>query len=101
MLRYLDVLRRARPAGCGWPGCRAATIHASCGRPRGFAAGIGALFLRAYERGERVWLGDALPRLHRPDATAWHEAGVGYGEAVDGGGERSPDRGGGGGEPPW
>ena len=55
MLRYLDVLA-TRPGGCGSPGCPAATTPGSCGRSRRFADGVGALFLRAFERGERVYL---------------------------------------------
>jgi cobalt/nickel transport system permease protein len=75
MLRYLDVLvdeakrmRVARIARGDDP--------RFLWQVRGFAAGLGALFLRSYERGERVWLAmrargwtGRLPR-------AWHEAGA-------------------------
>ncbi|MBX6723602.1 MAG: cobalt ECF transporter T component CbiQ, partial [Dactylosporangium sp.] len=55
MLRYLDVLvdeaRRMRVARLS----RGADPR-FLWQVRGFALGIGALFLRAFERGERVWL---------------------------------------------
>ncbi|MPZ28107.1 MAG: cobalt ECF transporter T component CbiQ [Micromonosporaceae bacterium] len=55
MLRYLDVLvgesRRMRVARLA-----RGDDPRFLWQVRGFAAGLGALFLRAYERGERVWL---------------------------------------------
>ncbi|MDR7278971.1 cobalt ECF transporter T component CbiQ [Catenuloplanes atrovinosus] len=74
MLRYLDVLideaRRMRIARLA-----RGDDPRFLWQLRGFATGVGALFLRAFERGERVYLAmlsrgytGALP--HRPDAGA-------------------------------
>jgi cobalt/nickel transport system permease protein len=75
MLRYLDVvLAEAR---------RMRVARLSRGddprflwQARGFAAGLGALFLRAYERGERVWLAMRSRGFTGRTPLAWHEAGV-------------------------
>jgi cobalt/nickel transport system permease protein len=42
---------------------------------RGVAAGLGALFLRAYERGERVWLAMHARGWTGRMPAAWHETG--------------------------
>jgi cobalt/nickel transport system permease protein len=73
MLRYLDVLvgeaRRMRVARI-----------ARGDDPRflwqlpGFAAGVGALFLRAYERGERVWLAMRARGWQGRLPVTWHAA---------------------------
>ena len=55
MIRYIDLLS-AEAAECGWQGSPAATRRAHCIRPAAIAKGLGALFLRSYERGERVYL---------------------------------------------
>jgi cobalt/nickel transport system permease protein len=75
MLRYLDVLvaEAAR--------MRIARISRGddprfLWQVRGFAAGLGALFLRAYERGERVWLAMRSRGYTGRMPAAWHEAGV-------------------------
>lgn len=75
MLRYLDVLageaRRMRVARI-----------ARGDDPRflwqlpGFAAGVGALFLRAYERGERVWLAMRARGWSGRMPVAWQAAGA-------------------------
>lgn len=75
MLRYLDVVTaEAR---------RMRTARLSRGddprflwQARGFAAGTGALFLRAYERGERVWLAMRSRGYTGRMPSAWHEAGA-------------------------
>ena len=55
-----DPLRRRaappRRAGCGWRGSRVAIRRAHVHQAGAIAKGIGALFLRSYERGERVYL---------------------------------------------
>jgi cobalt/nickel transport system permease protein len=75
MLRYLDVL--VAEAG------RMRIARISRGddprflwQVRGFAAGLGALFLRAYERGERVWLAMRSRGYTGRMPAAWHEAGA-------------------------
>lgn len=75
MLRYLDVLvgeaRRMRVARLS-----RGDDPRFLWQLRGFAAGIGALFLRAYERGERVWLAMRSRGYTGRAPTAWHEAGA-------------------------
>ena len=88
MLRYLDVLvgeaRRMRIARIS-----RGDDPRFLWQLRGFAAGIGALFLRAFERGERVYLamvsrgyagpdagGRGRARARRPPATGWSAATV-------------------------
>jgi cobalt/nickel transport system permease protein len=72
MLRYLDVLideaRRMRLARIA-RGDDPRVLW----QLRGFAAGIGALFLRAYERGERVWLAMRARGWRGRMPAAWHE----------------------------
>lgn len=75
MLRYLDVLageaqrmRVARIARGDDP--------RFLWQLRGFAAGVGALFLRAYERGERVWLAMRARGWDGRMPAAWHAAGA-------------------------
>jgi cobalt/nickel transport system permease protein len=75
MLRYLDVLageaarmRVARIARGDDP------RHLA--QLRGFAIGIGALFLRAYERGERVWLAMRARGWTGRMPVAWQAAGA-------------------------
>jgi cobalt/nickel transport system permease protein len=75
MLRYLDVL--VAEAG------RMRIARLSRGddprvlwQARGFAAGLGALFLRAYERGERVWLAMRSRGFTGRMPAAWHEGGA-------------------------
>ena len=67
MLRYLDVLvgeaRRMRVARIS-----RGDDPRFLWQLRGFAAGIGALFLRAFERGERVYLAMVSRGLRRADA---------------------------------
>ena len=56
MIRYGDVIigemRRMNDRACS----RAATTRVGCGRRKAVAASAGALFVRSYERGERVYL---------------------------------------------
>jgi cobalt/nickel transport system permease protein len=73
MLRYLDVLageaarmRVARIARGDDPRL--------LWQVRGFAAGLGALFLRGYERGERVWLAMRARGWTGRMPSAWHES---------------------------
>jgi cobalt/nickel transport system permease protein len=74
MLRYLDVLiaeaRRMRIARIS-----RGDDPRFLWQVRGLAAGVGALFLRAYERGERVYLAMISRGYvgHMPDA--WHASG--------------------------
>jgi cobalt/nickel transport system permease protein len=75
MLRYLDVLageaarmRVARIARGDDP--------RFLWQVRGFAIGIGALFLRAYERGERVWLAMRARGWTGRMPAAWQAAGA-------------------------
>jgi cobalt/nickel transport system permease protein len=75
MLRYLDVLadeaarmRVARIARGDDPRL--------LWQVRGFAAGLGALFLRGYERGERVWLAMRARGWTGRMPSAWHESGA-------------------------
>jgi cobalt/nickel transport system permease protein len=75
MLRYLDVL--AGEAGR----MRLARIARGddprfLWQARGFATSLGALFLRAYERGERVWLAMRARGWTGRMPGAWHEAGA-------------------------
>ena len=67
MLRYLDILaddaRRMRVARLS-RGYDPRFLW----QVKAFAVGVGALFLRAFERGERVYLAMVVPRLHRPAA---------------------------------
>lgn len=73
MLRYLDVLageaRRMRVARIS----RGDDPRFLWQLP-GFAAGIGALFLRAYERGERVWLAMRARGWQGRMPVTWHAA---------------------------
>jgi cobalt/nickel transport system permease protein len=75
MLRYLDVLageaqrmRIARIARGDDP--------RFLWQVRGFATGVGALFLRAYERGERVWLAMRARGWTGTMPAAWPAAGA-------------------------
>ena len=75
MLRYLDVLLAE--------GRRMRVARLSRGddprflwQARGFAAGTGALFLRAYGRGERVWLAMRSRGYTGRMPSAWYEAGA-------------------------
>jgi cobalt/nickel transport system permease protein len=75
MLRYLDVL--AGEAGR----MRVARIARGddprfLWQLRGFATGLGALFLRAYERGERVWLAMRARGWTGRMPAAWQAAGT-------------------------
>ncbi len=75
MLRYLDVtLAEAR---------RMRVARLSRGddprflwQARGFATALGALFLRSYERGERVWLAMRSRGFTGRMPPAWHDAGA-------------------------
>ncbi|MFS8498171.1 MAG: cobalt ECF transporter T component CbiQ [Micromonosporaceae bacterium] len=71
MLRYLDVLvgeaRRMRVARMS-----RGDDPRFLWQLRGFAIGMGALFLRAYERGERVWLAMRARGWDGRMPTAWH-----------------------------
>jgi cobalt/nickel transport system permease protein len=73
MLRYLDVLvgeaRRMRVARIS-----RGDDPRFLWQLRGFAAGIGALFLRAYERGERVWLAMRARGWQGRMPVTWHAA---------------------------
>jgi cobalt/nickel transport system permease protein len=75
MLRYLDVLvgeaRRMRVARVA-----RGDDPRYLWQMRGFAAGLGALFLRAYERGERVWLAMRARGWQGRMPEGWHAAGV-------------------------
>jgi cobalt/nickel transport system permease protein len=75
MLRYLDVLvgeaRRMRIARLS-----RGDDPRFLWQLRGFAAGIGALFLRAYERGERVYLAMVSRGYDGRMPAAWHDGGV-------------------------
>lgn len=72
MLRYLDVLideaRRMRLARIA-----RGDDPRFLWQVRGFAAGIGTLFLRAYERGERVWLAMRSRGWQGRMPGAWHD----------------------------
>jgi len=75
MLRYLDVLageaRRMRIARVS-----RGDDPRFLWQLRGFAAGVGALFLRAFERGERVYLAMVSRGYDGHLPPAWREAGV-------------------------
>jgi cobalt/nickel transport system permease protein len=75
MLRYLDVLvgeaRRMRIARLS-----RGDDPRFLWQLRGFAAGIGALFLRAYERGERVYLAMLSRGYDGRMPAAWHDGEV-------------------------
>jgi cobalt/nickel transport system permease protein len=75
MLRYLDVLvgeaRRMRIARIS-----RGDDPRFLWQLRGFAAGVGALFLRAFERGERVYLAMVSRGYDGHLPPAWREAGV-------------------------
>ena len=75
MLRYLDVLlgeaRRMRIARIS-----RGDDPRFLWQVRGFAAGIGALFLRAFERGERVYLAMVSRGYAGRMPAAWREAGA-------------------------
>ena len=75
MLRYLDVLvgeaRRMRVARIS-----RGDDPRFLWQLRGFAAGIGALFLRAFERGERVYLAMLSRGYAGRMPAAWHGAGA-------------------------
>jgi cobalt/nickel transport system permease protein len=75
MLRYLDVLageaRRMRVARIA-----RGDDPRFLWQLRGFATGIGALFLRGYERGERVWLAMRARGWNGTMPAAWHAAGA-------------------------
>ncbi|HEU4422696.1 MAG TPA: cobalt ECF transporter T component CbiQ [Pilimelia sp.] len=75
MLRYLDVLtgeaRRMRIARIS-----RGDDPRFLWQLRGFAAGIGALFLRAFERGERVYLAMVSRGYAGRMPAAWREAGA-------------------------
>jgi cobalt/nickel transport system permease protein len=75
MLRYLDVLvgeaRRMRIARIS-----RGDDPRFLWQLRGFAAGVGALFLRAFERGERVYLAMVSRGYDGRLPPAWREAGV-------------------------
>ena len=94
MLRYLDVLvgeaRRMRVARIS-----RGDDPRFLWQVRGFAAGVGALFLRAFERGERVYLAMVSRGYTGPDARVWQRAGAAHRRAVGGRGD-----GAGGGRPP-
>ena len=68
MIRYTDVIRRAAPhAGRpGVAGLRPAVALAGAAA----AATAGTLFIRSYERGERVYLAMVVAGLRRHDADA-------------------------------
>ena len=74
MLRYLDVLageaRRMRVARLARGDDPRFLWQAGA-----FAAGLGGLFLRGYERGERVWLAMRARGWTGTLPAAWHEAG--------------------------
>jgi cobalt/nickel transport system permease protein len=76
MLRYLDVLageaRRMRLARIA-----RGDDPRFLWQLRGFAAGLGALFLRGYERGERVWLAMRARGWTGTMPAAWTAAGAG------------------------
>jgi cobalt/nickel transport system permease protein len=73
MLRYLDVLtaeaRRMRVARIA-----RGDDPRFLWQLRGFAAGVGGLFLRAYERGERVWLAMRARGWSGRMPLTWHAA---------------------------
>jgi cobalt/nickel transport system permease protein len=75
MLRYLDVLvgeaRRMRIARIS-----RGDDPRFLWQLRGFAAGVGALFLRAFERGERVYLAMVSRGYDGALPPAWREAGT-------------------------
>jgi cobalt/nickel transport system permease protein len=75
MLRYLDVLvgeaRRMRIARVS-----RGDDPRFLWQARGFAAGVGALFLRAFERGERVYLAMVSRGYDGRMPPAWRDAGV-------------------------
>lgn len=75
MLRYLDVLvgeaRRMRVARIA-----RGDDPRFLWQVRGFAAGLGALFLRAYERGERVWLAMRARGWTGRMPAGWHATGA-------------------------
>jgi cobalt/nickel transport system permease protein len=75
MLRYLDVLvgeaRRMRIARIS-----RGDDPRFLWQVRGFAAGVGALFLRAFERGERVYLAMVSRGYDGHLPPAWREAGT-------------------------
>jgi len=75
MLRYLDVLvaeaRRMRVARMA-----RGDDPRFLWQLRGFAVGLGALFLRAYERGERVWLAMRARGWSGRMPAAWHATGT-------------------------
>jgi cobalt/nickel transport system permease protein len=74
MLRYLDLLideaRRMRLARLA-----RGDDPRFLWQLRGFAASLGALFLRSYERGERVWLAMRARGWTGRMPAAWHAAG--------------------------
>ncbi len=78
MLRYLDVLvgeaRRMRIARIS-----RGDDPRFLWQVRGFAAGIGALFLRAFERGERVYLAMVSRGYDGRMPAAWHASGAATG----------------------
>jgi cobalt/nickel transport system permease protein len=78
MLRYLEVLvgeaRRMRIARLS-----RGDDPRFVWQLRGFAAGVGALFLRAYERGERVYLAMLARGFAGRMPTAWQAAGAASG----------------------
>lgn len=75
MLRYLDLLigesRRMRVARIA-----RGDDPRFLWQARGFATGLGALFLRAYERGERVWLAMRSRGWTGRMPAGWHAAGA-------------------------
>jgi cobalt/nickel transport system permease protein len=75
MLRYLDVLlgeaRRMRIARIS-----RGDDPRFLWQARGIAVGVGALFLRAFERGERVYLAMVSRGYDGRMPTAWHESGT-------------------------
>jgi cobalt/nickel transport system permease protein len=75
MLRYLDVLvgeaRRMRVARLS-----RGDDPRFLWQVRGFAAGVGALFLRAFERGERVYLAMVSRGYDGRMPTVWRDAGA-------------------------
>ena len=71
--------------GCGWPCGPGRTDRARCATPGALAAASGSLFIRSYERGERVYLAmlsrgytGVMPETAAPAPVArqWFAAGV-------------------------